>query len=307
MKAFLIRTSALAAAIVALCACVAWCQFLGITEPGRSGVVERSDNSEIDWGAESYFATGEGVMPSQIEEPNRAKAFLKAKGYAKMKAIANLLMAIEGTTISYKAIGRDYIAKDETLQQTIDGYVKNVEVVGEKQVVEGGDAMVLVTVKAPMYGPSGVGAAILRSKLQREMGSTDSSVRVEARRESVSEAGTKGPYTALLVDCAGLGLDRAMSPKIRKTNGAEIWGTTGADHEFIIERGIVAYARSLSEARQNSRAGSNPMVVRAVGRGGGRFMCDAVVSDQDADRISQENSVSHYLDRFDVVFVVDAK
>ena len=85
------------------------------------------ENSKIDWTNLVYIATGDGAMPSPKEESNRGRAYLKAKEYAKMAAIANLYMAIEGTTISYEATGKDFMA-DATIKQKIDGYVKNVQI-----------------------------------------------------------------------------------------------------------------------------------------------------------------------------------
>ena len=136
-------------------------------------LVERIHGARIDWGRGCYYATGEGVVPSPNEEPNRAKAYLKAKGYGKMKAIANLLMAVEGTTISYKAIGKDYIGKDVTLRQTIEGYASKVQVVEEKQQVSGEESLVVVTVRSPMYGENGPGTAILMSKFRNEKPGTE--------------------------------------------------------------------------------------------------------------------------------------
>ena len=42
------------------------------------------------------YATGEGAMASTKEQPNRAKAYLAAKAYAKMQAIANLVQLGQG-------------------------------------------------------------------------------------------------------------------------------------------------------------------------------------------------------------------
>lgn len=285
-------------------------QFLAQESCPRSGLVEKVHGAEIDWGGEFYFATGEGIVPSTDEEPNRTKAYLKAGGYGRMKAIANLLMAIDGTAISYKTSGKDYIARDETLQQTIQGYVSNAEVVGEKRETEGGDTIVVVTVRTPMYGAKGVGSAILKSSLQRgaKLESRHSGLSVEKRGDSAAPTTppeASGPFTSLIVDCSGLDIERAMNPRVRRPDGSEVWGALTVDYDFLQDHGIVAYARNMDEARRSSRARSNPLVTRAIGRAGGAFMCDPIISSADSDRILKENAVSHFLDKFDVVFVVD--
>ena len=293
------------AAATALAGSQALCQILAQGESPRSDLTDKLQNAEIDWGAGYYYATGEGIVPSSEEEPNRTRAHLKARGYARMKAIVELRMAIEATPVNHKTAGKDCLAKDNGLRQTVEGYVANVEIVGEKQRVEGADTIVSVTVRAPIHGQNGVGSAIIRSRGARDAGG-DANVdrRGDVRAPSVSP-GSKGPFTSLIVDCGGLNVQRAISPKIRKPDGAEIWGTVPADADALQDRGIVAYARGIEDARRSPRSGANPLVVKAIGRAGGRFMCDAAVSEPDAERIVRENQASHFLDRFDVVFAVE--
>lgn len=115
------------------------------------------------------------------------------------------------------------------------------------------------------------------------------------------------PYTSVIIDATGLGLERCMSPKIRRTNGSEVWGTVKVDPDFVEERGIVAYAKTLDEARKSDRCGSNPMVIKAIAVAGGAFHSDPVVSDADADLLLAENKLGKFLDKFNVIFVKDGK
>ena len=91
-------------------------------------------------------ATGEGAIPSVSEEPNRAKAYLQAKEYAKMQAMANLVQSIRGTLIKSTAVGHDYKA-EERITQEINGYLDNVIVIDEYRRQEGNDTIVEVTVQ----------------------------------------------------------------------------------------------------------------------------------------------------------------
>lgn len=299
---------ALAAAVLLCGHCHA--QWLTQGAAVRSDAVETTESGEIDWGDGFYYASGEGVVPSPEEEANRARALLKAKGYAKMRAIANLRMAVDGTAISYKATGRDCIAGDVELRQTIEGYVANVEIVGERHLVDGGDTTVVVTVRAPMRGTNGIGTMILRSRSARQLAITtkpgDLSVeKTGDTRVSSVQPGSKGPFTSLIVDCSTFGLQRAMSPRIRRADGTEVWGTMKVDRVALQERGIAAYARTLEEAKRNPRTGSNPLLIKAIGRAGGRFMCDPVISDADADLAILANDSAGFLDKCNVVLIVD--
>ncbi|MCC7492383.1 MAG: hypothetical protein IT204_08565 [Fimbriimonadaceae bacterium] len=117
-----------------------------------------------------------------------------------------------------------------------------------------------------------------------------------------------GPYTGLVVDLRGFACERAMSPKIVTKEEDEVWGTMQVSREFVLETGIVGYMPNLDMALNpdQSRAGRNPLVVRAIGLHGS-FRANAVVADDDAALIKSENGKSKFLDKFKVVFVVDPR
>lgn len=298
----------LLSALVALTSQQCLAQIFIQNDTRKSDIVDQLQNAQIDWSNEFYYASGEGVLPKASEEPDRTKAYNKAKGYGKMKAITNLLMAIEGTAVSYKAVGRDYLSKDMQLRQSIEGYAGNAEIVGEKQQSEGMETVVIVTIKVPMYDSRGVGTAILKARFQRDSSpdKPTSGLAIEKRSETKTTISNdmKGPFTALIVDCNGMRIDRVLHPMIRRVDGSEILGGS-LKLDYLQNHGIVAYARTVEDARQKNRAGANPLVVRAIGRSGGRFMCDPIISDTDAEHILQENQSSRFLDRFDVIFSID--
>lgn len=113
-----------------------------------------------------------------------------------------------------------------------------------------------------------------------------------------------GAFTSLIVDAAGLGLERCMSPKIVRGDGSEVWGTMRVDADFVLDDGLVSYARSMDAARQSGRCGANPLVVTATSVAG-TGKTDPVVTDADAGLISSENAKSKFLDKCKVIFVVD--
>lgn len=297
----------------------------------EAGVQKINKGASIDWNKEVYVARGEGVMPSVKEEPNRARAYQKAKGYAQMAAIANLLMAVEGTTVSYDATGKDYM-QDATISQKVAGFVRNVEVVKDEQKQVGKDAMVVVEVRAPMYGQSTPGNVFMKQKFNEDWDATTKSSanynvktvltpdtpksfkkpgkaaaqdKVYGKWTAAKPSEPGHPYTSVIIDTTGYKLDRCMSPKIRTSDGSEVWGSLKVDYEFVQEHGIVAYVTSLDAARANVRCGSNPLIIHAIGRAGGKFYSDPIISDDDADLLLSENRKSGFLDEFDVIVVKD--
>jgi len=283
---------------------------------GAQSVERISDNARIDWTNLVYVATGSGAMPSAKEQPNRARAKLMAKDYAKMDALANLLMAIEGTAISYESTGKDYMA-NTTIRQKVEGFVKNAQITKTWEEVEEGDKIIMVEVRAPMWGKNAPGPVFVQEapKIAPPDTVVETSVKVVLKPDkavssttvTVKPSAPSEPYTGLIVDCSGYKLDRCMSPKIRREDGSEVWGTVKADYDMVLEKGIVAYTTSLAEARKHPRAGSNPLIIPAVGRGGGRFYSDPIISPSNADLLMAENGKSGFLNKFNVVFVKDPK
>jgi|YNPNPStandDraft_1061719.scaffolds.fasta_scaffold00001_52 hypothetical protein len=128
----------------------------------------------------------------------------------------------------------------------------------------------------------------------------------EPKREEIASAKPSDegkPYTSVIIDASNYRLDRCMSPKIRRSDGSEVWGTVKVDLDFVEEHGIVAYARTLDEARKNPRCGSNPLVIKAIDVGGGKFYSDPVISNPDAKILLDEDAKSGFLKRFNVIFV----
>lgn len=294
--------------------CLVLSMALALQAVCASSVQRISSRSQIDWTDLLYSATGEGVIPSIKEEPNRAKAYLKAKGYAKMQAIANLLAAVEGTTISYEATGKDYM-EDAVIRQRIEGYVRNVEVIDERKEKVEGDTMVIVTVRAPMYGQTAPGSVLLSQALTAQAKADDLKVALspEVSLGSADSAASarpsddNEPYTSVIFDTTGCKIDRCMSPKVRRADGSEVWGTVKVDQDFVLEHGIASYAVSMAEALKNARCGQHPMIIRAIGKAGGRFNSDPVISDADAQLLLAENAKSGFLDKLDVIIIKDGR
>jgi len=257
----------------------------------------------------TVYATGEGAVAAPAEEPNRAKAYLQAKAYARMQATANLLQALRGTNITYRASGNGFGCDEELSQQT-NGVLDGVRIVSERRKQEGKDTIVEVTVAASASAlaaaSSRAGAQVASTRLDPTWAKSAAPAPTTSTELTNSlRPASEEPYTAVIIDARGLGVARSMSPKIVEPGGSEVWGTVKVDYDFVSDHGIVAYARGLAEAYANARAGANPMVIRAVGRGPSPSRSDVVISSVDAEYLLSENRRSGFLDDFRVIFVVD--
>lgn len=304
-----------------------------------------ADNAKgyIDWENSQWRA--EGVVPLS-QKGNRAMQIKKAHDFAKLEALSNLLQLIQGTNVcvSEKGImtGDDYTV-DKTIMSEIQGYIKNVKEEKYEIYEEFGAEWVRVVIVSGIYGQSSPGSVLLResvknerlvlssvdlSKTEQPKVSVPASVPVviaagsvfPAVKENVSATSIYAekkldyypivksniPYTGLIIDATGFKLTRSMSPKIRLENGDIVWTGANFDMDSLFDKGILAYASSVAKAKENSRVGSNPMIIRAVNvMGQGGIRCDICLKADDAAYMKNENVKTKFLDEFKIIVVSD--
>ena len=112
---------------------------------------------------------------------------------------------------------------------------------------------------------------------------------------------TVSGYTGLIVDCRGLGLTKAMSPVIKDDSNQPIYGYKNLNYDDVVAQGMASYTTSTTDGV--SRAGSNPLIIKAVKVEGYSSKCNPVVSAADASKILSANQTGHFLDKCAVVFV----
>lgn len=276
------------------------------------GLVERvGDRGKIDWQYGVIYGKGVGPIPSN--EPNRAKAYLKARRYAQMAALENLLMVIDRVRVDSTAYAEDFEVRSERIRTEVRGFVKGAELVSERMVTLNGAPAVEVTMAVRMYGEEGLGRILLpEAAAQSARASTPPPIVTRSVTAPVTPAPAApqvaqpaNAYTSVIIDTRGLGIRPAMSPKIRRQDGSEVWGTVNASQDFVIDHGIVAYAKTLEEAKANRRAGGNPLILRAVGYAKTPGRCDPVLSDNDVRLLLTANETSGFLNEYRVIFVID--
>ena len=89
-----------------------------------------------------------------------------------------------------------------------------------------------------------------------------------------------------------------MSPVIKDAHGQKIYGHKNLDYDRIIREGMATYAQDMSQA---SRAGSNPLIVRAIRLDD--LHATPVLTSEDAQMVLYENTKSHFLENIAVVFL----
>ena len=92
-----------------------------------------------------------------------------------------------------------------------------------------------------------------------------------------------------------------MSPVIKNANKQKIYGHENLDYDQIVVSGMASYANDTGDEISRSRAGNNPLIVKATALAD--LNATPVVSNADADRILAANQQGGFLNNCAVVFV----
>ena len=116
----------------------------------------------------------------------------------------------------------------------------------------------------------------------------------------------EAPYTGLLVDVRGLGLQPSIAPRVISTEGHVIHGAATVARSLATDYGVAGYDDDIDLAYTSERLGgeeANPFVVRATGTAG-RYAGDAVLDDFDVAQVLQADEVGDFLRQGRVTFLL---
>ena len=283
----------------------------------------------MDWSGDSKITVqGMGVAPTYAV--NAIQARMHARRAADDDAYRQLAEMVKGVNVDSETTVENMMVTSDVTKTKVTALIQGARIVSE-QAVDGGGYT--VTMEMSVFGASNsLATAVLPTNTVPTSfpapdasvpASTPSSVQVNVQvtpgttqtpattipsvttpshqgsSAAAAPAGQAiGGYTGLIVDCRGLGLKPVMSPVIKNANGEPIYGYKNLDSATVIANGMASYTTDLSKA---SRAGSNPLVVKAVGLD--NHNGNPILSVADANRVLIENGASGFLDRTNVVFV----
>jgi hypothetical protein len=179
----------------------------------------------------------------------------------------------------------------------VEGFIRNAQIVSDKQL---SDRSYEVILQLPMVGDNGLTSEI---KTDSESDDTPAGKSESSPNDpNLTEHQSDDP-SGVIIDARGFDIKPAMSPKIYDEDGREVYGTIGVSPDYAVETGIAVYPRSLDEALKSPRAGSHPIVVKALSRGR-QFSTDVVVSNADAAIIRDGDHKTGFLSRCRVSIVI---
>ena len=257
-------------------------------------------NAAMKDNAAQITADGYGVFPPGMPA---GQARFAARRAAILDAQRNLVGEIQGTQIDSETTVEMAMLKSDTIKSKISGIITGARVVAEN--IES-DGSYKVTMSVPAYGVGSV--AEVAYKVLEDEGKLPPVPEPIAKPDPVfaetykPEVVTKASYTGVVIDAGGMELTPTYSPVIKDANGRAIYGVKNIDAAYAINNGVVEYASS-STIVSTTRAGSNPLIIKAISTTGRiKNKCDVVISVDDGNRILLENEKGRFLEKFAVVF-----
>ena len=264
----------------------------------------------VDWNNSSITVLGAGVAP--MNAYNAAQARMMARRAAVVDAYRQLAETIKGVNVDSETTVQSMMTLDDTTKTKVSAFIQGARIVSEQVIPDGGYE---VTMTVSMFGVSNsLASAVMPRPAAVESfpqpvavvtPSVPASIHVDV---TVTQQGSSaaaapagkaiGGYTGLIVDCSGLGLKPVMSPVIKNASGQPIYGYKNLDYDRVVSNGMAGYT---SDVHNAVRAGTNPLVVRAIGLD--NHNGNPILATADANRVLIENGATGFLDRTAVVFI----
>lgn len=271
-----------------------------------SAQIKFEQGAYVDWskGAESEIvATGLGYNPENMV----GRGMGLARRAAIVDAYRMLAETIKGVQVDADTTIESLIVQNDTIRTNVSAVIKGAKIVSEGKSDDGGYYVVL---SLPLFGEkNSVASAVLPDTTKNIV--TEPAPKVDEKTTPLTKEEMKEvrsvTYTGIVVDASSLGLEATFSPVIYDTNGRAIYGMKNINKDYAISKGMVEYSTDVQAAAGGStRAGANPLVVKATAvKGGGNSInpVNVVVSVEDGDKILLANEKAPLLNECAVVFV----
>lgn len=262
-------------------------------EGSLTSVVTDAPASGVDWQAGLIRARGIGYVSSSSGSAGRdrtvAMSAARALAYSQLARIVADLPIINQTTVQIYA---DTISGDKRL---ISAVISGARTGAPVYRSDGG---VEIELTLTLFGPKSVAQGLnYGTMIQTQL--PQSAPAAEAHAPS-AEA-----YTGLIIDARGLGAVPALAPFINSPAGPLYPSQAlNLDASLLSQKGLVSYSSSLEAAQTHSRAGQNPLVIKAHQAQGSPLASNLLIEASALEQIQTANARSHFLEALQVVLVL---
>ncbi len=247
--------------------------------------VQNVAGGAIDWTDQVVMATGIGTPNPKLSPAQQRTSALTA---ARIDAYRRLMEIVKGVNLTAETVVNNSMVESDVIRVTVEGTLRGFRTVGAPRYMD--DGTVELDVEVALSGK------ILGALLPPTGSKQD-----EMESEEIP-SDPSGSYTGMVVDCRGLHVQYALSPRLLDENGEEVYGPDWVDRDIAEDKGIAQYGAD--ESAFASRVGDNPLKVDGL-RAAGTNNCDVVISDADAVVLTSTRDNLLFMDECRVAFLVD--
>ena len=263
------------------------------------------EKGSINYGDRTIQAIGIGFIPENVINAGQARR--AAMRIAKQDALRQLIEIVNGVNVTSETTVSGAMF-DDVIKTQVQGAIRGARQIGQPKYLSDTSVEVVYEVKMADISRVLLPMAEKAPTLTYDNANVSVSGTVAAAAEQ-EQAGTdtgvkSGGVTGIIIDGTGLGLRPAMSPRILNQGGSVVYGPGQYSRDYAAANGVAGYAKSLDQAKSDTRVQGNPLIIRAASTSGSSS-ADVIISNADAGKLSVADGAAGLLKNCRVMFVLD--
>ena len=259
----------------------------------------------INYGDRTIQAICIGFIPENVINAGQARR--SAMRIAKQDALRQLIEIVNGVNVTSETTVSGAMF-DDVIKTQVQGAIRGARQIGQPKYLS--DTSVEVVYEVKMADISRVLLPMAEKAPTLTFDNTNvalsGTVAAAAEQQQAgADTGIKsGGVTGIIIDGTGLGLRPAMSPRILNQGGSVVYGPGQYSRDYAAANGVAGYAKSLDQAKSDTRVQGNPLVIRAASASGSSS-ADVIISNADAGKLAVADGAGGLLKNCRVMFVLD--
>ncbi|MBT5783298.1 MAG: hypothetical protein HOI03_09035 [Candidatus Marinimicrobia bacterium] len=256
------------------------------------------EKGSINYGDRTIQAIGIGFIPENVINAGQARR--AAMRIAKQDALRQLIEIVNGVDVTSETTVSGAMF-DDMIKTQVQGAIRGARRVGQPSYLS--DTSVEVTYEVKMADISKVLLPMADSAPTLQYGMENNTNATAASSSNAAQT-ISGGVTGIIIDGTGLGLRPAMSPRILNQDGSVVYGPSQYSRDYAASNGVVGYAKTLDQAKNDPRVQGNPLIIRGTSIFGSSA-ADITISNTDAGKASSADGSASLFSNCRVMFVLD--
>jgi len=257
-------------------------------QPKGDNCITQFENGEINWTTGKIIAIGKASPLDNKEASNES-----VQGAARADANRQIIRILKQIKINNAMTVDEYASKNDVILAGIEKTARDADIF--KQYYTSALA-VEIMIETSIFG--GFLQLVLPEDI-RQIPEITTEVRAENTREVA-----KKPFTGLIIDARGLGVEPVLNPVIVSEQGHEVYSPVFISREFAVQKGVCKYLCSMDQALKDKRIGSHPLVFKGL-RKEGKQNTSIVISMSDYRLLEKAAERHIFLKECRVIIVKD--